>query len=244
MNKRIWIPKLNVYTHKLSIWQEKLWNLLIPRSHGERWDSDHYSFCNAAYGMTSERIKKYSFTLEPQKPHIQKMTAACVWNASNAAAGGGISQEINSTITVGSIQYDSFADTSGVDYAYLYGYKVASSYHPIVTFASSSGSIGDGVYTDGNSTSQTITAVGWSDNGVSGTPAAETDNIYFGLNGTSRGDTDAVMTKFDYNGTEYTRSSRDIYTASVGGGETFWEWSNVATNGPTSGTVNFDLWVT
>ena len=227
------IPKLNIYTRKLSIFQEKLWDAFMPRPYAERWDSDNYTFCHDAYGMNSGKIKKYNM----------QFAVSSFPYGNFSAAMGGESQEIDTTVTVGNIAYDAHVTSTGADEAFLYGYKVASSYHPIVAFAESSGSHGDTTYTDGGGTSQTIVAIGWSDNGVTGTPAGETDNIYFGLDGTSRGDDDGTFSKFDYNGVEYTRSSRTTYTASVGGGETFWQWDNVATNGPTTGTVNFDLWV-
>ena len=238
------LPKINIYTRKLSAFQERLWNAFVPRPYSERWDSDNYSFCHEAYGMKSERIKKYSFGMEPQGIQIHRAVSSFPYGNMAAAGAGGEVQKINSTITVGSIIYDSHATSAGSEDARLYGYKVASSNHPVVTFASSSGTaMSPATYTDGGGTSQTIVAIGWSDLGVTGTPASETDNIYFGLDGTSRGDDDGTFSKFDYNGTEYTRSSRTTYSPSEGTTETFWIWDNVTPNGPTSGTPVFDLWV-
>ena len=235
------IPKLNIYG-RLSRLQENLWNTYMKRPFGDHFYSDEYRFCHDVYGMKSDKIHIMDHQIDSipveKGSNIQKMTACCVWNASNAAATA--TPNLDTTVTVGSRSYDVDGDTSGpTTTAFVYGYKAVSSYHPLLAFSNIVGSIANGTYTDGGSTSQTVTSINWSDNGIPGTPAAETDNIYFGLNGTSRGDDNGTFLELEYNGVTYTRVSRDAYIPSQGGGETFWRWDNVATNGPTSGTVDF-----
>ncbi len=145
---------------------------------------------------------------------------------------------LNTTVTVASTPYDADVTTGGTDYAFAYGFQDASA-DPLGIAAI--GSMGDVTYTDGGSTSRTITGIFWSDLGVSGTPAGETDNIYFGISGTSVPDTNTTFLDFTYNGTNYTRASRDTYLSSVGAVNTYWVYLNVVVNGPQSGTVDFDL---
>ncbi len=233
------IPKLNIYG-RLSRFQESLWNTYMKRPFGSHFLGDEYRFCHDAYGMKSSKICIMDHQIDNTRKdgHIQKMTAACVWNASNAASGP--TANLDTTVTVGSIAYDVSSDSTGpTATAFLYGYKRVNDAHPLVTSGSSSGSIGSGTYTDGGSTSQTVIAIGWSDNGITGTPAGDTDNIYFGLNGTSRGDDDGTFSSLEYNGVEYTRSSRSAYLPTVGSADSYWRWDNVTTNGPTTGTVDF-----
>jgi hypothetical protein len=136
--------------------------------------------------------------------------------------------------SVGDIAYDSTGG-SEPDFAYLYGYKLNPSAHPIVTTSSSSGGLNDTTYTDGGSNSRTIVYIGWSDTGVGGTPAGETDNIYFGLDGNAIPNTDTTFVSIEYDGQTYTRASASSYT-NPSSTESCWQWNDVTPNGPTAGT--------
>lgn len=146
---------------------------------------------------------------------------------------------LNTTVTVSNGIYDADVTTSGTDFARVYGFDGGVDILGVASF----GSMAEQQYIDNGSTLRTIMNITWSDTGVSGTPAGETDNIYFGITGTSVPDSNTTFSSFTYNSVSYTRSSATTYTASVGGVNTFWQWDNVTPNGPTSGTPEFILFI-
>jgi len=142
---------------------------------------------------------------------------------------GGIA--LDTTVTsMGSITYHSTGG-SDPDFSLYYGVKASSTYHELsLSFGSSTGTLGSNTFTDGGSTTRTINSIGYSED-TPFPPAAETDNIYFVLDGGA--DTDTTFVSIVYNGVTYTRSSRSAYTALTSGFS--WRWNNVNPNGPVSG---------
>ena len=92
------------------------------------------------------------------------------------------------------------------------------------------GSMAEDTYIDGGANSRTISAIYYTEV-CSG---SNDDNLYFGLDQTSVADSDAAFVSIDYNGQNYTRASRNVYHATLGGATT-WIWTNITPNGPVSG---------
>ena len=151
------------------------------------------------------------------------MTACCVWNASNAAAGGG-SAALDTTITtMGNQTYD--ADS--VDTWKAYGYTSGVDRWSYGNF----GAIGSATYTDGGSNSRTISGIYYHD---VGSTDGRADDLVLSLNAMSISNTDTTFVSLEYNGQTYTRSSA-TYSGTLGSCSS-WTWANINPDGPTSGT--------
>jgi len=148
------------------------------------------------------------------------MTAIMMAAAGNTVPSGGIA--LDTTVTVGSGFWTSI---SSVTSYFGYGYALGVDYLGLGNF----GSIGSATYTDGGSNSRTISAIYYTDGAL-----GDSDDLFFCLNATSIGNTDATFVSIDYNGTNYTRASA-TYTATTGSCST-WRWLNITPNGPVSGT--------
>ena len=220
MNKKFLIPKLNLYTKKLSMFQEKLWNAFIPRSFGEQWVTDEFRFCHNAYGMRSN--KHFLMDHTAGKATIQKAVSSFPYGTVSAAAQ--TAAALDTTITsMGNAIYD--ADS--MDTWRVYGYTSGVDYYSYANF----GSIGSATYTDGGSNSRTISAIYYHE---PGSLNARADDLVFCLNATSISDTDTTFVSIEYNGVTYTRSSRSSYSPTFGSCST-WIWANINPDGPTTG---------
>jgi len=135
---------------------------------------------------------------------------------------GGIA--LDTTITsMGSVIYDG----DSVEDWRAYGYDGGVDRFVYSSF----GTIGDDTYTDGGSTSRTISAIYYHE---SGSADSRSDDLYLCLNATSIADTDTTFVSLEYNGELYTRASRLTYSGTLGSCSS-WRWSNISPNGPTSG---------
>lgn len=224
------LPKINIYARKLSVWQEKLWDAIIPRPYSERWPSDEFRFCHNAYGMRSN--KHFLMDFEAGKAVIQKSVSAFPYGVMSANENG-----LDTTVTIGSAIYDSVqtgtSPGSSIDYL-AYGYANGVDYLSLSDFGTMPTYPGTG-FKDGIWTPRTVSAIYYTEPG--GT-AAEDDNLYFCLNQTSVSDSVNTFDSIDYNSVNYTRASRGLYSGTVGSCST-WAWLNITPNGPTTGTVGF-----
>jgi len=101
------------------------------------------------------------------------------------------------------------------------------------------GSISVDNYLDGSSTTRTINSVYYTED-TGGLASSNEDSIWFGLVGVSIPNTNVTFRELEYNGVTYVRTAA-TYTANVSGQTTFWQWSNVSPNGPTSGVRDFNV---
>ena len=153
------------------------------------------------------------------------MTACCVWNASNAAAGGGGSG-LDTTVTVGSALW---INDPSEGPQYVYGYALGVDYLSESDF----GSIGADTFNDATSNSRTVSAIYYTDDYAFSSLG---DDLYFCLDQTSVPNTADTFDSIDYNGVNYPRTSA-IYTSATGSCST-WRWADVNQTGLTSGTVD------
>ena len=132
---------------------------------------------------------------------------------------------LETTITsMGSQTYD--ADS--IETWRVYGYENGVNRWNYTTI---NGTIGNDTYTDGGSTSRTISAIYYHE---AGSPNGESDDLVLNLNATGIPDSNTVFVSLEYNGELYTRASRNIFDDTTGSA-TSWTWTNISPNGPTSG---------
>ena len=141
---------------------------------------------------------------------------------------------LDTTVTVGTDLWFG-AGTEGDFYAYGFNDALADPVG-IATI----GSIGDSTYTDASSTSRTVSGIFYTEH-TGGLDPSDEDSIWFGLVGTSIADSDTTFREIVYNGQTYVRSSADAYYSSVGAAATYWQWQYVIPNGPSGGTVDFEV---
>ncbi len=215
MSKKFWIPKFNYYSKRLSIWQEKLWREvnskpfmgILDNIAGRRY-FEYATFGRS--GIQQANSKLFRIT-NAKKPIVQQMTAACVWNASNAiATPAALTTQIDRAARV----YDS----DSIDSWSTYGYAGdANNWFSVAAF----GVMDDTTYTDGGSTSRTIRSCHDAEVGGSGG-----GDWYFSIDTASVANTDttwSTITWDDTAGTPQTidRSVDTSYTASLNG-DTHW----------------------
>ncbi len=142
---------------------------------------------------------------------------------------------LDTTVTVGNDEWFN-AGTEG-DF-FNFGYSAGPG-TGTQTDADAMGSISDNTYVDGTSTSRTVHHIYYAEN-TGGLNDTLDDSIYFGIVGASIPNTDDTFREIVYNGVTYTRASADVYDSSQGGNST-WQWNDVSPNGPTGGTVGFNV---
>jgi len=139
---------------------------------------------------------------------------------------------LETTITVGSEHW--FNDGTEDDY-YAFGFNdTLADPNGLGT----TGSITVDNYLDGGATSRTINSVYYTED-TGGLAAANEDSIWFGLAGIGIPNTDVTFREIEYNGITYVRTAAAFTT--YAGVTTFWQWSNVSPNGPTSGVRDFNV---
>ena len=141
---------------------------------------------------------------------------------------------LTTDVTVG---YDVWFNLGTEDTFLAYGYNDVLS-DPLNLTAI--GSISDDTYIDGSAITRTISHVLYSEQTGGADPTLD-DSIFFGLVGTSIPDTDATFREIVYNGQTYVRADADDYEPNEGAAVTYWQWNNVSANGPTGGTVDFEV---
>ena len=224
MNKKIWIPKYNYYSKRLSMWQEKLWREVNGKPFMGILDNiaGRKTFEYATFGecgIQQSNSKLFEMQPEPMVIPPQQMTAACVWNASNAASGGGTNGEFVVNRNTGVYDTQQVGTSSTIDYL-AYGYSVTGE-HWYTTFGSIGTITDSGQYVDGGSTTRTIKGLYDTDPGGTGG-----GDLYFALNGTSLSNSDTTWLDFTWDDTAGTprtvdRSVDMTYTASQNG-STHW----------------------
>ena len=218
------IPKLNIYSKRLSMWQEKLWREVNGKSFMGIIDNvaGRKTFEYTTFGRSG--VQQSNSKLLTIRPEVvvtppQQMTAACVWNASNAISGvdGGLTTQIDR----GRDNYG-FDDDSVPATCYAYGYAVNTEWY--LTTGASFGSIDDDTYVDGTSTSRTIKGVVYTESCAG---HANSDDFHLSLDGINIGNNDNTwldMTWDDTAGTPRTLTrltDATSYTASLNG-STHW----------------------
>lgn len=132
------------------------------------------------------------------------------------AGAGGETQALSTTITSAQARLGT-TGTSPTQY-YTQGYGFDAGADPF-NYGPGFGSIASNTYTDGASTTQTITScysvyVGVSDIWL----------LYFTLSGTGIADTDTIFSKIVIDGVTRNRSDRGIKANTTGG--TYWRWDS------------------
>jgi len=229
MNKNIWIPKFNYYSKRLSMWQEKLWREVNGKPFMGILDNiaGRKTFEYATFGRSGiqqSNSKLFSMEIEPMVVEPMYMTAACVWNASNA-----IPKDSGLTTTIDRGRRVNDADSTGS--YYTYGYAVSNEWFENVT---GFGTMANSTYTDGGSTSRTIKGVVYYEVG-----GLNSDDFVLSIDGTSVSNSDTTwldLTWDDIAGTPRTMD-RDVdtttYTASLNGSTHWrdlaspWNWSDL-----------------
>jgi hypothetical protein len=217
MSKNFWIPKYNYYSKRLSMWQEKLWREVNGKPFMGILDNiaGRKTFEYATFGRSGvQQANSKLMTITPQKINIQKMTACCVWNASNAIPSD---SGLTTTINRGQRIYGTTGGTP-MDPAYAYGYAGdANNWHSVTAF----GSMAATTYNDGGGTSRTVRSMYDTE---PGTPGGS--DLYFSLDGASISNSDTTwldITWDNISGTPitWTRSTEATYTASLNS-DTHW----------------------
>lgn len=231
MSKKIWIPKFNYYSKRLSMWQEKFWKDVTGKPFMGILDNvtGRRVFEFATFGRSGvQQSNSKLFRVTKQRvPIIQKMTAACVWNASNAIP---LLPALTTQIDRAARQYDADS-TGGYD---TFGYAGdANNWFGVSAF----GVMDATTYTDGGSTTRTIRSMHDAEAGGTGG-----GDVYFSLDTASVPNTDTTfkdITWDDTAGTPRTMTrSADLstYTASLNS-DTHWRdltpsfsWTDIDAN--------------
>ncbi len=156
--------------------------------------------------------------------------SASVWTWTNIASAG---IALATTVTVSSTEYDDDGDPTAPEACLAFGFDAGVDFLSLPNF----GSIADATYTDGSSTSRTISALYYTEPCT----GSNDDDLHFCLNATTIPDTDETFFKISYNGIEYLRSD-STYNATQGSAST-WRWLNINPNGPTSGTRDLIVFI-
>ena len=217
MNKKIWIPKINYYSKRLSVWQEKFWREINGKPFMGILDNvaGRRAFEFATFGTSGiQQSDSKLFRVEKEKVSFtQEMTAACVWNAAAAATTPPLTTQIDR----GSDIYD--ADS--VDTWRAYGYAVINEHYETIT--GSFGVMDKTTFRDGSGTTRTIKGVVYYEPGG----ATYSDDLILSLDGTSISNSDTTWKDFTWDDTAGTPRtvSRSVdlttYTASLNG-STHW----------------------
>lgn len=217
MSKNIWLPKINYYSKRLSMWQEKFWREVNGKPFMGILDNiaGRRTFEFATFGRSGiQQSNSKLFRVTKQKvqvPIIQKMTACCVWNASNAVV---TPPALTTQIDRGSRVYD--GDSMGTWSTYGYAADT-SNWFGVTAF----GVMDATTYTDGTSTSRTIRSCHDAEAGGAGG-----GDWYFSLDTASISNADTTwkdITWDDISGTPFTinRGVDTSYTASLNS-DTHW----------------------
>jgi len=208
MNKKIWIPKLNYYSKRLSMWQEKLWREVNGKPFMGILDNiaGRKTFEYATFGRSGvQQSNSKLFNIH------KSVSMTVVANAAQQGQG----PALETTIDRGRQSYD--ADS--IQTYYIYGYAVANEWFENLT---GFGTMANSTYTDGGSTSRTIKGMVVWDPGGGGDAG-----MVFSLDTTSIDDSDTTWLDITWDDTAgtprtVTRATDLVtYTASLNG-STHW----------------------
>ena len=208
MSKKIWIPKLNYYTKRLTSWQEKLWREVNGKPFMGILDNiaGRKYFEYATFGQCGiQQSNSKLFGISPATATIQKTSVGVFPYGTIAAAGGGGGDALTTTIDRG--RRANSADS--VQTYYTYGYAVSNEWYENVA---GFGTMASSTYTDGGSTSRTIKGVVYYQVG-----GVNSDDFVFSIDGTGTPDSDVTwldLTWDDIAGTPRTMD-RSVDTTSV-----------------------------
>ena len=211
---KIWLPKLNYYSKRLSIWQEKLWLEVNGKPFMGIIDNiaGRKTFEYATFGRSGvQQSNSKLLTVLPEKIQIYDESTS-VMPFANAAQQDEITLETN--INRQSAQFD--ADSEN-DY-FVFGYTFSTDNF----FGTAAmGSMDDTTYIDGSSTSQTIRTMMDADAGGS----AGSGDVFFTLDGTSLTDSDVTWLDITWDNTAGSpiTAPRTDYAAAVElNSDTYW----------------------
>jgi len=148
------------------------------------------------------------------------MTAITVAMTACFPAGGAAYDE---TVTIAT---SSYCQDGTTDVYFDFG-------HP-----NSGSSLSGTTYTDGSSTTRTVTRILWEEVGAGSCVGGY---LYLRLDTASVPNTDNTFTEIEYAGTTYTRGSA-TYTASTGG-DTQWRWTETSGTGKTGSSANLKIFI-
>lgn len=249
----IFVPKINVFSDRLTMWQKKLWNDLMDKPFMGVIDNvTGLKFRQLAYNDIGP--KRHFFTVnagrgilppcddcEGKETYIQKMTAASVWNVSNAASSqSGLTTQIDR----GSGVYDTYdVGTSTTVDCDAFGYNFGAEGR--WAGLGNVGSMDATTYVDGGGSTQTIRGVIHTDNQAN---CSDTDTFVFSLDGNIT-NSDVIWAEIDWddiNGTpQNIDRSVDITTYTTAfNGSSHWEWASVGTPDWTDIDANTDFVLT
>ena len=237
MNKKIWIPKFNYYSKRLSMWQEKFWREVNGKPFMGILDNvaGRKYFEYATFGRSGvQQSNSKLLTYQPQGVQVQKMTACCVWNAANAIPTG---PALTTQIDRGRTQFDATVSAAA---CYIYGYNFGTEGYQ--TIWGSFGVMDDTTYNDGGGTGRTIRSLSNTEQCEGG----DDDTWFFALDGTSISNSDTTWQSIDWDnvvGTPVTTNRTDTtYTASRNGST---HWRDLTPNGDwTDQDANTDVVLT
>lgn len=222
------IPRLNIYSKRLSVFQERLWEQLLGKPFmGIRDNVAEIKFHKLAYGDYGAKNNLFGVQPEIQKVNIQRSVSVTAFANAAQQGAGGAGAALTTQIDRGAEEYDVTPDTAQ-DPILAYGYGVAGEWYESYVGELSFGSIDNDTYTDGASTSRVIKGV------VHKEPAFE-DDFILSLDGTSITNSDATwldITWDDISGTPRVidrSADANIYTASLNG-STHWRDSTANFN--------------
>jgi hypothetical protein len=173
---KIWLPKLNYYSKRLSRWHEKLWEELTGKPYMGIIDNvAGVRFYKEAYGTIGAKQHLFRIKPEPYSPQgpTKHFTSVSAFPYGTTAAAGVVDSGLTTQLDRGRLQWDTTPDTAA-DPCYAYGYSVTGEHY--LSFGSM-GTIDDDTYNDGGGTSRTIKALYQTDNCGTTIPQTTTRGI-------------------------------------------------------------------
>lgn len=153
---------------------------------------------------------------------------------SQGGGGGGETQALSTTITSAQATLGSTGTSPSTYFTYGYGFDAGAD--PFA-YAGTFGSIVSATYTDGASTSRTISSC-YSAVAI----GPDVWKLYFTLNALSITDSDATFSKIIIDGVTRNRSDADASAVNANGG-TYWRWAEVGDLFNGANPDNFEVWV-
>lgn len=224
MNKKhtnIWLPKLNYYSKRLSMWQEKFWREVngkpfmgVLDNIAGRRTFEFATFGRSGVQQSNSKLFRMTKARTPVIPIMQEMTSVSAFPYGTAAAAAQDAAALETQIDRGSQIYDADSMNNWRTYGYAFD---TNNWFGVSAF----GTMDATTYTDGGSNSRTIRSCHDAEAGGSGG-----GDWYFSIDTTSVPNTDATwldITWDDINGTPFTidRSVDTTYTASLNS-DTHW----------------------
>jgi hypothetical protein len=150
-----------------------------------------------------------------------------------SVGGASASQALDTTITSAQATLGTTGTSPSTYYTYGYGFDAGAD--PF-NYGGTFGSIADNTYTDGGSTTRTITS-------CYSVYVQITDTwlLYFTLNGTDIPDTNTTFAYIIIDGVQFNRWDRGAKANTTGG--TYWRWADTADRFVGANPDDFEVWV-